>query len=440
MATSKENNWGGMSPSKAKISAPNSVASTLKSKAATGTAKAKTSTPKPATPVQYGRGGAYAAAGGAGAINVGNLINDYFSGVKERIAAGAADTGVIPTPATAGIVKPSVGVPAYLAKPQPAAGPSASTAARTGSTGKPAASRPLTDLLRVPGIESIYAPVIQQLDAQQTAANKRYQDNAANLKNIFGALSGLAAQDKIKIQEQYAQSLAAASGALQQRTAAANEATAAGVAQAQATGAERGMGPGMAVNPLQTATAEGNARATEYQTTWDNLQRANEAQAIADTSARGAGYGSQQVAALQGLQQSLEDRLMQIGGNTAQVQSDIAAAKFGQETNIAQAKYAEAVAARNAAIAAANAKANSADKIPALDKLRSSLGTQRFNALTNQISKAYGTAYGDTNPATATGTRKEPTIGAIVDRWVNAGGNRDLLNEARTIAERLYGK
>jgi hypothetical protein len=374
-------------------------------------------------------------------ISVGKGVSDWLSGVQKNLQSGTATTGkTMPKPSNANIVKPIVGVPASIAKPT-AAKPSASTAARTGSTsGGASASSSLTNLLRVPGIDTIYNPILQQLEAQQTAANKRYETNAANLKNIFGALSGLAAADQAKIKEQFTQSLTAASNALQQRTQAATGAMEAGVAQAQATGAERGAGPGMAANPIQTATAEGNARATEYQTTWDNLQRVNQSQAEQDTRTRGEGYGYQQVAAIQDLQRSLEDRLMQIGGNTAQVQSDIAAAKFGQETNVAQAKYAEAVAARNAAIAAANAKASAADKLPALDKLRNSLGSQRFNALTNQLSKAYGTAYGDTNPATATGTRKEPTIGAIVDRWVNAGGNRDLVNEARTIAEQLYGK
>jgi hypothetical protein len=231
---------------------------------------------------------------------------------------------------------------------------------------------------------------------------------------------------------------------LNERTTAANEATAAGVAQAQATGAERGMGPGMAANPIQTATAEGNARATEYQTVWDGLQRANEAQAIADTESRGAGYNQQKIAAISGLQQSLEDRLMEIGGNTAQVQSDIAKAKFGQETNVAQANYAEAVAARNAAAAAANAQASAAAKaaanLPAVDKIRNAIGTQRFNALNTQLTNAYGRAWAGKNPVGATGKPVPPNASDVMAEWLAQGGNKDLLNEATTLAKNTYNK
>lgn len=446
MATSNTNNWGGMGKSTAKLTTPKvslPKATVTKPKATPKSA----STPNPMVP------------GGFSALSYTNPLTgttqtSTSAQIKATQATQAAKAaaealrlwGIKPsTPsATAGLMASNYGTgaggsvigkgtvtPADIAKiiksPSGAAGGA-----------KPAPSKSLTDLLRVPGLESIYNPVLDQLQAQSDAASKRYEANAANLTNIFGALSGLAAQDKLKIQEQYAQSLAAASGALQQRTTAANEASAAGVAQAEATGAERGMGPGMAVNPIQTATAEGNAQATEYQTTWDNLQRANEAQAIESTKARGAGYDQQRIAAITGLQQSLEDRLMQIGGNTAQVQSDIAKAKFGQETNIAQAKYAEAIAARNAAAQAAASAANAIDKTPAIDKIRQSLGP-RFDGLMNGLTNAYAEAYTRQNPTGSTKVTK-PNASDVMAIWVGQGGGTDVLNEANTVARLLYNK
>lgn len=301
---------------------------------------------------------------------------------------------------------------------------SSSTGGGLGSAaGAAAGKKPsaLTDLLRVPGIENIYNPVLEQLKAQEAAANKRYESNAANLKNIFGALSGLAAADQARIKEQFTQSIEASSKAYNDRAAAEKEALAAGIAQARATGAERGAGPEMATNPIEVAAAEGATQAKSYQTTWENLQRANQAQAEQDTRSRGEGYDYQKVAALQGLQQSLEDRLMQIGGNTAQVQSDIAKAKFGQETTIAQAKYSEAIAARNAAAKAA-AAANAPKKYAAgiagfSSKFNDSVGDPTaYNQLVGSYDKAYAAASKNMSPSQiAKGT--QPSKAQVLSAW-----------------------
>jgi hypothetical protein len=142
------------------------------------------------------------------AVNVGSVLNDWLSGVQRNIKSGTASTGI--TPKTAGIIKPGTmasnygagagmsasGKPNVIGKPAAAMpaptytqAPSASAAA--GGTAKKAS--PLSDLLRVPGLEDIYNPILKQLEDQAAATSKRYEANQANLANIFGALSGLAA-------------------------------------------------------------------------------------------------------------------------------------------------------------------------------------------------------------------------------------------------------
>lgn len=305
--------------------------------------------------------------------------------------------------------------------------------------GRPAAQKPLSELLRVPGIDAIYQPVVNYLGQQETAAKDRYAVNNANVKNIFSALTGLTAQDSARITKQFTDSLTASKADLAMRTAEARQGAAAGTAQAAATGAERGSGDAMAVNPVQVAAEEGIARSNEYATTWQALQGANQQQAQADLSARGAGYGQQEVGAIQQLAQGLEDRLLAIGGNTAQVQSDIAQAKFGQETNIAQANYAEAIAARDAAQrAAAAASRPAADNTPAIDKIRQQLGS-RFDGLLNGLTDAYAEAYTRQNPKGSTKITK-PNASDVMAIWVGGGGGTDVVNEANTVARLLYNK
>jgi hypothetical protein len=308
----------------------------------------------------------------------------------------------------------------------------------TGGTGGGNQQRPLSELLRVPGIEDIYSPVTQFLGEQETAANRRYNTNAANIKNIFSALTGLTAQDSARITKQFKDSLTASKANLAARTAEARQGAAAGAAQAAVTGAERGGGDAMVASPVQQAVDESIGRSNEYATTWQALQAANEQQAQADISARGAGYGQQQVGAIQQLAQGLEDRLLEIGGNTAQVQSDIAQAKFAQETNIAQANYAEALASQRAAAAAA-AKANTPAKQTALEKVRESLEPGQFDAIAAQLNSAYARAYAGANPAGYTGAGKEPSVAAVMAEWA-IKGNKNLIAQARTIAETIYGK
>lgn len=276
-----------------------------------------------------------------------------------------------------------------------------------------------------------YQPVLDYLKKQETAANTRYGQNKTDITNLFGSLTTVAAEDAARIKEQFTQSIASQQSALAARTAEARQGAAAGVAQAEATGAERGAGPGMAVNPISVATEEGIGRSNAYQTTWQALQEANKQQAITDVGTRQAGYGQQQVGALKQLQQNLEDRLMEIGGNTAQVQSDIAKAKIGATENVAQANYAEMAAqkaAQQRAAAAAAAAANKTSKgiqgwyeraakagiDPA--QLEGSISTA-YEQVKKELSKGWDT--------TLSGKPPVPTKQQVLNKWnqINGGGN-----------------
>lgn len=186
-----------------------------------------------------------------------------------------------------------------------------------------------------------FAPVLSYLNQQASAASDRYKINKESIKNIFGDLASIAEKDAVRIEDQFKRSIAQQQQDLATRTAEARTAQSAGEAQAAETATERGAGPEMAGSPTATATEEGIARSNEYATTWQALQNATQQQMQADISARGAGYGQQEVGAIQQLAQSLEDRLLAIGGNTAQVQADIAAAKIAGQQQVAQASYSQ---------------------------------------------------------------------------------------------------
>lgn len=328
----------------------------------------------------------------------------------DYVSEGAPSTPVKVTPKTSAIKKtvdPSAARYAAMqaaakagAKNPTQAGTAASkkttgTGVSTGGVSGGGSSGSIYDLLKV-NTGAVYNPILDYIKKQEAAAKARYATNSAELKNIFGALTGIDAADKARINEQFTQALTQSQTGFQGRVASEKEALAAGLAQAKATGAERGLGPEMAVNPITTATAESQSRANEYQTTWENLQRVNQAQATADVSARTEGYNYQQVAALKDLQNSLENRLMELSGQTANVQSQAAQAQLGVEQNIANAKYSNAVAAQQAAAAAAAAaskpKTYSATISGFSSKVNDKLGSNAYAGLLSAYDSAYSAA------------------------------------------------
>lgn len=290
-----------------------------------------------------------------------------------------------------------------------------------------------------------YAPALDYLTQQETAANERYAKNKASLQNILGTLSDLSAKDSARINEQFTQSITQQQQALAARTAEARAGSAAGVAQAAATGAERGAGPGMAVNPIQTATEEGIGQANAYQQTWEGLMKANQMQATQDTATRQAGFGFQQAQAVADLQKSLEDRLLTLSGNKAQVKSDIAQAKYQAQQQVREAKYNEALAAadraRQAAAAAASAKQDYSKGVLGVQEKAAARGVN-FTALRKQLDDAYNAAWAAKNPdGGATRAVSSPKKADVLAAWnqANSGqGGYTSIDLAEQLAGLLY--
>lgn len=374
---------------------------------------------------------------------VGAGIGGFFGSVGAAMGQQANPYGqkpVAPKPSNANISKPAAGASVAenyrlnqvkAPKATPTGGGSASAAA-AGKT----KSKSIYDYLNV-NPTPIYDPLMNLINEQKQAANKRYETNSAEIKNIFSALSGVAPADRVRINEQFKNMLTAQQTALANRTAAATAQGNAGAAQAVATGAERGGGEAMALNPLQTATAEGIAGSNQISSIWEGLQGANQAQALADVDTRQEGYNYQQVAAIQGLQQSLEDRLAGIAGTEADVQSQLAKAKFDIASNIGQQKYNNALAAQRAA--ATGTKAPSG-----LAGLQAKIGNDAFGQLAGGANDAYSAAWAALNPTDALGkpvskTVKTPRDSDVKAAWVAARGNPALLPYLSQYVSSIYG-
>jgi hypothetical protein len=185
------------------------------------------------------------------------------------------------------------------------------------------------DFTQNDSIAQAYAPVTSFLQNQATQTSKRYADNAANIKSIFGTLSTVRQEDIPRIQKQFATSLLEQQTAVADRMARQNAEASAGRQGAATAASELGSG-GM---PTPTSSMSGgaytasNTDANAYQTTWNALQNVMSSQQQANVDAQIQGYDYQRVATLENLQKSLEDKLMQISGNQAQVLTDIANAK-----------------------------------------------------------------------------------------------------------------
>lgn len=333
--------------------------------------------------------------------------------------------------------KPTGTTTTSMAKPAPA------TSARSTASSGAGTQKFLADMLYADPSKQ-FAPALDYLTQQETAATDRYKKNKASLESILGTLSDLSAKDSARINEQFTQSITQQQQALAARTAEARAGSAAGVAQAAATGAERGAGPGMAVNPIQVATEEGIGQSKAYQQTWEGLMKANQMQAVQDTATRQTGFGFQQAQAVADLQKSLEDRLLTLSGNKAQVQSDIAQAKYGAQQQVREAKYNEALAAaersRQAAAAAAAAKNSFAPGIAGIQEKAQRSGVD-FNGLQTGLSEAYDAAFAKLNPdGGATRAVQKPSKAEVMAAWTQFNaGNSSSISLANDLASLLYG-
>jgi hypothetical protein len=193
-------------------------------------------------------------------------------------------------------------------------------------------------------IQSSYQPILDFYKKQEDATNARYAQNAANLRNIFGALTGLSAKDEANVKAQFESSITKQATDLATRTAEQRAAQAAGAAQAVATGAERGGGPAMVGSPTATATEQAIGQSNAIQTNWEGLLNAQKLNAVTDITNRGEGYSQQEVAAKNQMTQNLQDALMGIQGQQAGIQGQIAQAKIARDQAIQNNEFDQAAA------------------------------------------------------------------------------------------------
>jgi hypothetical protein len=225
-----------------------------------------------------------------------------------------------------------------------------------------------------------FQPAMDFINRQMGAANQRYATNQADIKSIFGNLSTVRAQDKLKIQEQFTKSIADQQLSLAGRTAEARAGSEAGAQQLAVTAGERGEGPMPASTPVQRAAEEGIARSNEYQQTWEALQNVMSQQAQNDVDAAVRGYDYQQASALEQLRNNLEQRLAGLEGQQVDVQSQLAGAQLQGRQGVMQANYGEIQQRQAQAAALREAQSRAAGTIEAARIRAESEAAERENA------------------------------------------------------------
>jgi hypothetical protein len=289
-------------------------------------------------------------------------------------------------------------------------------------------------------LSAAYSPLEALLATQKAAASKRYAQNSADITSIFGALSGLTAEDTARVNKQFTDSITKQQTDYANRVAQQNVEAQAGTKQAAATGAERGSGPAMNVNPIQTAAAQGNADANAALTNWQGLMQAEQAQTIKDVENRGAGYTQQKLGALNQLSRNFEDTLAQFATQDAQLKSQMAQAKIDAQNAYASNDFAAAQAAdkQSAALQLQDLKNQGLMDVATLKaKVALSRGTGSgttslkgieaimdkanksgvdFNAVQSSVQDAYNTAYAQKNPD-ATKAGKAPSVQEVKAAW-----------------------
>jgi hypothetical protein len=235
----------------------------------------------------------------------------------------------------------------------------------------PAPAAPPADYKKFKGIYDAFAPVQQMQQKQVAGVNDRYAANAADIKNLFGTLTTMREQDKVKIQEQFVNTLVAQQEMLAGRTAEVRKSTQAGVDAAQQAATELG-GPatGPVTSLTQQAAERGIAQSNALSTIWQNQMASQNMNTQASIQNQIAGYGGQQANITKELGSKRESQLMQLQGQQSEIDQQIAQAKNDYNTAVSNNNAAAAREAANRANQYAIAKLNNdTDLIIAREKL-----------------------------------------------------------------------
>lgn len=216
----------------------------------------------------------------------------------------------------------------------------------TAPTATPTPAQP-ADYKQYKGIYNAYDPAQKFIGEQRTAVNDRYATNAADIKNLFGTLTTLREQDKLKIQQQAADVIMAQQAALAGRTAEVRMNQQGSQQNALQAAGELGGGPAGDLNALSNRAAErGIAQSNATATNWQGLLGSQTANAVQNIQGQQAAYGGQQAQITKDLGLKREAQLMQLEGQQAQLNQQIAQAKNDYDSAIQQGN---AQAARDAA-------------------------------------------------------------------------------------------
>lgn len=341
-------------------------------------------------------------------------------------------------------------------------GQAAGTAATAAQTAAEAARNAKIDT----NLASVYSPLQDLLKTQQATASKRYAQNQADITSIFGALSSLTAEDTARVNKQFTDSIAKQNTDYATRVAQQNMEAQAGVAGAQAAGAERGSGPAMVNNPITAAADAANASANATLTNWQGLMQAEQAQTVKDVENRGAGYTQQKLGALAQLSRNFEDTLAQFAGQDAQLKSQMAQAKLDQQAAMANNDFEAAQAANKQAaalelqdlknqglmdvatlkakVSLARGAGSSAPTLKGIEAImdKATKSGVDFNSVQSSVQDAYNTAYATKNPD-ATKAGKAPTVQEVKAAWYAiSGGSPQRMGKNTPVAtgliENLY--
>jgi hypothetical protein len=193
------------------------------------------------------------------------------------------------------------------------------------------------DYKQYKGIYNAYDPAQQFISQQKTAVDDRYAANAADIKNLFGTLTTLREQDKLKIQQQATDVIVAQQAALAGRTAEVRVNQRVSAKGAQQAAGELGGGPAGDLNALANRAAErGIAQSNATATNWQGLLGSQAANAVQNIQGQQAAYGGQQAQITKDLGLKRESQLMQLEGQQAQLNQQIAQAKADYDSAIQQ--------------------------------------------------------------------------------------------------------
>jgi hypothetical protein len=265
------------------------------------------------------------------------------------------------------------------------------------------------------------------IEKQRNQANERYAENKADIANIFGQLTQVNQESQARVNKQFTESIANQQMATAQRVAEARLGAQQTQQSAIAAMNERGGGPvgNLAASPVAVEAERGIGRQNALQTIFAGQQGAIQQQTIQNLAAAQQGYGQQRLGAEANLNRSLEDVLLGLSGQEANVRGDLAAAKIAGRQTVRQANYQQLMdkAAQEAQLRAAQASAANQPKSYSsgitgiIERISDQAGPASGNAFSQSIADIMSGA----GSANGVGKATAPTsISDALSRWIKA--------------------